>query len=177
MNRQEKYNPPSAARWMWGNIFKRKDLSRDSIRESLQNIPLFQNLSSKELAKIEENLYLRKYRTDEFVFREGEPGLGMYIIHQGSVWIQMASGPGKDVVEPILELEKGDFFGEMALVEEHPHVVSARANSYTELLGFFRPDFLTLVHFYPRLGSKLLISLSRIISTRFRAALAGKVQS
>ncbi len=154
---------------MWGNIFTKRDPSRNSIMEILQEIPLFQGLSSKEFARIEENLYLRKYRADEFIFREAEPGLGMYIISQGSVWIQTASGPAGDMVEPILELEKGDFFGEMSLIEEHAHVVSARANAYTELLGFFRPDFLSLIQHHPRLGTKLLLSLGRIVSTRFRA--------
>jgi CRP-like cAMP-binding protein len=71
----------------------------------------------------------------------------------------------------LLELGPGDFFGEMALFTESVRLVSARAHTNTALLGFFRPDLITLSHHYPRLGCKLLLALGRIISDRFRASL------
>ena len=171
MSHSEKADPAGSLRWMWANVFQGADANRDSILESMKKIPLFQDLTPKELRRIEESLYLRKYRADEFIFRAGEPGLGMYIIHAGSVWIQRAEDAGTKGLEPILELGPGDFFGEMALLEEDVHLVSATARTYTELLGFFRPDFMTLSHYYPRLGSKLLLALGRVISNRFRASL------
>lgn len=158
---------------MWANVSKKGAASGVSIRESMKKIPLFEDLTQKELRRIEESLYLRKYRADEFIFREGEPGLGMYIIHTGSVCVQRAAESGKEGSEPILELGAGDFFGEIALLEENVHLVSARASTPTELLGFFRPDFMTLSHYYPRLGCKLLLALGRVISSRFQASLAG----
>ncbi len=65
----------------------------------------------------------------------------------------------------------------MALLEENVHLVSARARTHTELLGFFRPDFMTLNHYYPRLASKLLLALGRVISYRFRASLTGSEET
>jgi len=171
MSQSEKPNSPTSLKWMWADVFRKGDTSRVSIRESMKKIPLFEDLTQKELLRVEESLYLRKYRADEFIFRAGEPGLGMYIIHAGSVWIQRAEDAGTKGLEPILELGPGDFFGEMALLEEDVHLVSATARTYTELLGFFRPDFMTLSHYYPRLGSKLLLALGRVISNRFRASL------
>ena len=171
MERGDPHGVARPLRWMWANLFKGEALDAETIRESLRRIPLFQELTPKDLSRIEECLYLRRYRAEEFVFREGEPGLGMYIIHRGSVWIQRSQPGEGDALAPILELGKGDFFGEMALLEEVPHIVSARARSNTELLGFFRPDFLTLVHYHPRLGSRLLLGLGRVIAIRFRAAI------
>ena len=81
--------------------------------------------------------------------------------------------PEEDDSEPFLELGPGDFFGEMALFEENVHLVSARAHTHTALLGFFRPDLMTLSHYYPRLGCKLLLALGCVISDRFRASLTG----
>lgn len=163
----------TSLKWMWGNLFKGKDLGRATVRDALRRTPLFQDLSGKELSRVQDNLYLRRYRADEFIFREREPGLGMYFILEGSVWIQRSPESLEGTVDPILELEEGDFFGEMALLDEHPHVVSARARSYTEVLGFFRPDFLALIHYHPRLGTKLLLALARVVSARFRASLPG----
>ncbi len=173
--KQTKESKPSrtSLKWMWGNLFREKDLSRTTIRETLKKTPLFQDLSAKELSRVQDNLYLRRYRADEFIFREREPGLGMYLILEGSVWIQRTIEPNADTVEPILELKEGDFFSEMALLDEYPHVVSARAHTYTELLGFFRPDFLSLIRYHPRLGTKLLLGLGRVIATRFRSSLPG----
>ncbi len=170
MSRSEKTDPVPSLQWMWANVFKKGDADQVAIRESIERIPLFQDLTKKELRRIEESLYLRKYRADSFIFRAGEPGLGMYIIHAGSVWIQR---PEEADSEPFLELGPGDFFGEMALFEENVHLVSARAHTQTALLGFFRPDLMTLSHYYPRLGCKLLLALGRVISHRFRASLTG----
>jgi len=173
MSRSDKRDYARSFKSMWGNIFQKKDANRTVIRESLKNIPLFEGLSNKELSRVQESLYLRKYRTDEYIFREGEPGLGMYIIQKGSVRIQKEKDTGIDTMIPTLELEKDDFFGEMCLLEEHPHLVSAKAHTYTELLGLFRPDLLTLINVHPRLGTKLLSALGRVISARFRASLPG----
>jgi CRP-like cAMP-binding protein len=162
---------------MWANVFRKGDTNRASILESMKKIPLFQELSQKELRQVEESLYLRKYRPDEFVFRTGEPGLGMYIVHTGSVWLQKSEDEGVEGSEPLLQLGPGDFFGEMALLEEDVHMVSAKARTHTELLGFFRPDFMTLNHYYPRLGSKLLLALGRVIAGRFRASVAGSEET
>ena len=173
MSRSEKTDPAPPLQWMWANIFRKGDADQIAIRKSIEKIPLFQDLTKKELRMVEESLYLRKYRADSFIFRAGEPGLGMYIIHAGSVWIQRQKEEDSDDSEPFLELGPGDFFGEMALFDENVHLVSARAHTHTALLGFFRPDLMTLSHYYPRLGCKLLLALGRVISDRFRACLTG----
>ncbi len=171
MHPQDKEEPVSSLAWMGTNLFKKQDTDQVDIRASIEKIPLFRDLTKKELRRIEEALYLRRYRADSFIFRAGDPGLGMYIIHTGSVWIQKPGQPDSDGSEPFLELGAGDFFGEMALFEENVHLVSARAHTNTALLGFFRPDLMTLCHYYPRLGCKLLLALGRVIAERFRASL------
>ena len=170
MRPSEKKEPAPALQWMWANVFRRGDADQFTIRESIEKIPLFQPLTKKELRRIADSLYLRRYRPDEFIFRAGEPGLGMYIIQAGSVWIQQ---PDEADSGPLMELGPGDFFGEMALFQENVHLVSAKAHTYAVLLGFFRPDLMTLSHYYPRLGCKLLLALGRVISDRFRASLTG----
>ena len=149
-------------------MFRKKEPTEDLLGESLRNVPLFQELSPKELKKMEDHVYVRTYREGEHIYQRGEPGLGMYIVHQGSVWIRRATDTSRKDVDPVLKLEKGDFFSEMALLEEHVHRVSAKANTDTKVIGFYRPDFLMLIHYHPRLGNKLLLALGRIIGARFR---------
>ncbi len=157
---------------IWGNLFRKAESPQDSIAESLRQVPLFRDLTRKERKTVEDRMYLRTYRAGESIFRQGEPGLGMYMIHEGSVRIRRTeSGPDEPSEGPFLDLEKGDFFGEITLLEEHPHMVSARANTHCRLLGFFRPDFLALIHYHPRLGTKLLLALGRVMAARLRASL------
>lgn len=173
MQPSEKKGPAPALQWMWANVFKKGHADQVTIRESIEKIPLFQPLTKKELRRIADSLYLRRYRPNEFIFRAGEPGLGMYIIHAGSVWIQRPDEADAGGSEPLMELGPGDFFGEMALFQENIRLVSAKAHTYAVLLGFFRPDLMTLSHYYPRLGCKLLLALGRVISDRFRGSLTG----
>ena len=73
---------------------------------------------------IESILHEREYQTDEVIFRQDEPGMGMYIIASGTVTI---------ISEPSSmqwsELGEGEFFGEIALLDEHPRSASAIAKT------------------------------------------------
>jgi CRP-like cAMP-binding protein len=156
---------------IWGNLFRNRESLQDSIAESLRQVPLFQDLTRKERKAIEDRVYLRTYKAGETIFRQGEPGLGMYIIHKGSVRIRGVPDPDEDACEPFLDLQKGDFFGEVTLLQELPHMVSAQATTPCRLLGFFRPDFFTLIHYHPRLGTKLLLALGQVMAARLHASL------
>jgi predicted component of type VI protein secretion system len=71
------------------------------------------------------------------VFREGDAGTAMYIIESGSVDIVRAQS-GK---EPLATLEAGDFFGEMAVLEDQPRFASALAQTDCRLLQIDRAQF------------------------------------
>jgi len=152
-------------------MFRQKDATEDPVRESLRNVPLFKELSLKDLKKIEDHVYVRTYRNGEYIYQQGEPGLGMYVVHQGSVRIEGGANTNREDPETIQELEKGDFFSEMALLEEDVHLVSAKATADTKVIGFYRPDFLILIHYHPRLGTELLLALGRIMGARLRACM------
>ena len=76
------------------------------------------------------------------IFKEGEPGDTMYIIQKGRVKITKKV----DNIEKILMvLEKGDFFGEMALIRNTPRTATATAVDTCELLAFNRNGFLSMI--------------------------------
>ena len=127
----------------------------------LDSIPLFEDLSSRELDAIRRLLHRRDYVAGESIFVQGEPGLGMYIIERGVVSIQ-SEPSGRELVE----LTDGDFFGEIALLNEVIRTATARAKTDCTLLSLFQPDLLGLLDRNPRLGVKVLLALARLAGLR-----------
>ena len=105
----------------------------------------------------------RTYKKDEHVFKKLSPAEGMYVILEGQVSI---IDPDSETV--FATLESGDFFGELALLDEEPRSASSIAKIPSNLIGFFRTDLLTLMKRSPELGNKILINLSRVLGERLR---------
>jgi CRP-like cAMP-binding protein len=135
--------------------------------ETLRALPLFAELSTAQLRKVARLLHHRTYQPNEVVFREGDPGAGMYLVTRGAVRIAMRLPDGAE--QELALLKDGQFFGEMALLESAPRSASAVAVQRTELLGFFQPDLESLVDRDSRLGSQILWNLARLMGSRLRA--------
>jgi len=147
----------------WTNVFKKSKKVEENIFSVLKRIPIFEGLTYKELRHVERILHRRTYKADEFIFKEYEPGVGMYIIESGKVNITL----GKEQKLLVL-LSNGDFFGEMALILEGQRTASAIAKEPTKLLGFFQPDLFNLLETAPKIGNKILLHLSQMIAERLR---------
>ncbi len=135
--------------------------STSSEDDLLSAIPLFEDLSGREIDAVRRLLHRREYVAGESIFIQGEPGLGMYIIARGSVSIQ-SEPSGRELVE----LADGDFFGEIALLNEVIRTATARAKTDCTLLSLFQPDLLSLLDRNPRLGVKVLLALARLVGLR-----------
>jgi CRP-like cAMP-binding protein len=150
---------------IWGNIF-RHGPRKESLAEILQAVPLFRDLTTKELKALEQLVHIRNYQAGETVFAESEPGAGMYIIRSGRVDIMMKHR--SDIPMLLAELEAGDFFGEMALLGDTSRSASAISRDKTELIGFFHPDLLEAISLHPMMGSKIMFGLAKTIADRLR---------
>lgn len=135
--------------------------------ETLRAVPLFDELSTGQLKKVARLLHSRTYQAGEPVFREGDPGAGMYVVTRGAVRIVIRLPEGEE--RELALLGERQFFGEMALLESAPRSASAVAVERTELLGFFQPDLESLVERDSRLGSRILWNLARLMASRLRA--------
>ena len=147
---------------LYKNFFKKSN-SADPIQDILKQVPIFKNLTSKELNQIIRLTHLRDYKLNEPVFKKLSPGEGMYIILEGTI----------EIFEPdsgitFAKLSSGDFFGELALLDEEPRSATAKAIKPSKLIGFFRTDLLVLIKRYPDLGNKILLNLSRVLGERLR---------
>ena len=150
---------------LWGNVFKEESHER-TVAAVLRRIPVFTSLSKTEMRQVEKIVYLRSYQEGEVVFVEGEPGAGMYVIESGK--IRICLGPNTDEDHEIALLEQGDFFGELALIDDHPRSATAVAIVPTRLIGFFRSELISIISRSPRLGVKLQQNMMQILVKRLR---------
>ncbi len=134
---------------------------------------LFQDLNARQIRFVRNIVHLRRYRDSELIFRQGETGVGMYIILKGKVAITVngsASGEGPTAggIE-IAILQPGDFFGELSLVEDDSRrSADARALEQTELIGFFKPDLLEILERNPAAGVRITMRLGQVLGRRLR---------
>ena len=63
---------------IWSNIFKKEQKKETNIFMVLHKIPIFQDLTKRELKAIDRILHRRTYKKDEVVFNEDEPGMGRW---------------------------------------------------------------------------------------------------
>ncbi len=151
---------------LWGNIFKKKNGDDESIIKTMRLVPLFADMNDSELREFEKLIHRRTFKANETIFWEGEPGVGMYIIQRGVILIfKHAPGEGR---EELATLRNGEFFGELALLDETPRSATAVAKEPSDIIGLFRPDLFELLERKPRLGNKFLFQLASIIGERLK---------
>lgn len=144
---------------------RQKDKRHRTLRDILMSISIFEDLSKRELASVQRILHQRKYEPGEVIFRQEEPGMGMYIIQSGTVTI--LSEPEDFLLS---ELNDNDFFGELALLDDSPRSATAIAKTSCQMFVFFQPDLVGLIERDPRLGIKIVLRLARILVARLRNA-------
>lgn len=150
----------------WNNIFEKNGKHPLSLDNVLKKVPIFNELKKAELREFKRIIHNRHYRKNEIVFYEGEPGVGMYIIETGMIGIYKEST--NETKEELAVLRSGEFFGEMALLDESPRSATAIAIENSHVIGLFRPDLFELIGRKPRLGNKILLKLAQMIAERLR---------
>jgi len=126
--------------------------------EALRRCALFAKVDDETLALCASSLRIRRYRKNETIFHQGDPGDSLYIIESGSVKIVLPSPEGEEGAI-IATLLRGDFFGELALLDGAPHSATAVAIEPTESLVLRRDRFDELVENEPALRRALFASL------------------
>src|SRR5665213_1686262 len=84
-------------------------------RSALRRCALFALVDDVTLDTVCASLRVRRYRRDETIFHQGDPGDALYIVESGSVKVVMPSPEGEDAAI-IATLDRGSFFGELAPV-------------------------------------------------------------
>jgi len=149
----------------WANVFKGTPKKRELMND-LRELPPFAALKKQILYQLTKIVHLRNYSAGEYIFMQGDPGIGLYIINEGEVEVFSDIEVRDNVV--LANFAAGDFFGELALIDGETRSASARAKTDCELSVIFKPDFDELLHKNPREGLLILTELTKIIITRLR---------
>jgi CRP/FNR family cyclic AMP-dependent transcriptional regulator len=127
--------------------------------EALSRCPLFEQADARMLEPLASRLRRRRFRRNEVIFHQGDPGDSMHIVASGAIKIVLPSAEGEEAI--IATLQPGDFFGELALLDGGPRSASATAVEPSETLVLPRAVLMELLGTVEDLGERLLVGLAR----------------
>ncbi len=141
----------------------------------LSLVDIFADLNQSQLDLIYEICKHKSYKKDELIFEEGSPSSDIYIVIAGQVNIQLRpnvvpENKGK-LARPIdlTIVEKGQSFGEIALVDQGLRSASAVCGSDTcNLLEINRDDFMHLMQIYLDMGFTVMFNLAADLCLKIR---------
>lgn len=135
-------------------------MALDEIVELTQKVPLFNNLTERERSAIASVMIVRHFNPqDTIVHEDDNESQTFFIIADGSVHVVVLSSEGKQTI--LATLRKGEFFGEMALLDGEPRSASVIAAEKCSLLMLYRKPFMDLLLNYPKITIQMLVEMSK----------------
>jgi len=122
------------------------------LEQQLASVPLLAGLDARIRRRLAETGKRRTYAADEEIVREGSTGTALYIVLSGRARVVRGG-------ESIGEVSAGDFFGELALIEEHPRSASVIAATEVDCLLFPVWEFTALLEEHPEIAVPIMRAL------------------
>lgn len=136
--------------------------------EMLKNIPIFHELTRKEILEVDELLHERVYEKDEVVFEEGDPGHGIFVIISG----KLRADPSHELLKTaVLDFGPGELVGELSLFDKAPRTATVVAIERTVTVALFQAEFSSLLLKNKSIGVKVLVEIAQTLSRRARQLL------
>ncbi len=130
-----------------------------SVDQTLLQVPLFADLSAEDISRVSQATRQKTYPQGSVIVFEDDPGDALYVVVTGQVKVVLIGEDGREVILSLLR--KGDFFGEMALIDNQPRSAHVIAMEDSKLLVLHRDDFRRCLAETPRIALGLLQQLSR----------------
>ncbi len=124
--------------------------------EVLQRVPLFTDLNKRELRQIARLFKARHFATGQTVIQEGSGGAAFFVIESGEATI-VVGGKKRKFLKP------GDYFGEIALLDEGKRMATITASSELVCYGLTYWDFRPVVQANGVIGWKLLQGMAKML--------------
>ena len=129
-----------------------------AVTDILRKVPLFSELGPPELERVAEISRERAYPRNSVILFEDDPGDALYVVAQGQVKVVLIGEDGREVILSVLG--EGEFFGEMALIDDEPRSAHVIAMNDSTLLVIRREDFQGILRQTPGIALALLRALS-----------------
>lgn len=133
----------------------------------LASLPVFAGLDSGALAELAAEMTEISFPASALVFREGDPGGEMFVIHSGRVEVIKHLGESREIT--LARLQPRECFGEMSVVDSAPRSASVLAMKGTVLFGVKAAQLHHWLQQRPAQYAGLVLNISRDLSRRLRA--------
>lgn len=135
------------------------------VEQFLESVPLFKELDKRHRGVVAKTVFERAFDAGDAIVREGESGVGVFMIRTDKVEVLKRHGQ-RDDEERLATLGAGEVFGELALLADFPRSATVRALERTELLGLTAWNFRAELQKSPEMAYSLL----RVLAQRLAAA-------
>ena len=125
----------------------------------LKGVPLFKGLGNPDLKSIAKHVTTQTYPRNSMLVREGEAADALYLVVNGRVKVYVSDEAGKEVV--LDTLRPGDFFGELALIEDVPRSATVVTTQESTISRIHKTDFERCLAQSPQVAINLLKTLSK----------------
>ena len=133
------------------------------MKDLISKIDFFSGLDEKILKKLADACIMRQFTKNETIVRQGEMGLGLYLIAKGRVKVDREQG---GIRLQVAELGPEQFFGEMSLLDNKPRSATVTGLEDAECVLLTRDSFVRLMNKYPEIP----IRMARVLADRLRVA-------
>jgi CRP-like cAMP-binding protein len=124
----------------------------------LATVPLFEGLDRKHLSRLAKTVHERSYTAGDVIVRQGEGGIGMFIVSSGRVEI-VQDRQGQE--HRLRTMGEGETFGELALLTDHPRTATVRAVEPTTCLILTSWNFRSALDESPEISQHLVGRLAQ----------------
>jgi CRP/FNR family transcriptional regulator, cyclic AMP receptor protein len=125
----------------------------EATADTLKNVPLFAGLDKKELQQIASGMRERRFKAGDTLTQEGASGVGFFVVEEGEAEVNVG-GEARGSIGP------GDYFGEIALINESPRTATLTARTDMVCYGMTPWDFKPLVDGNSTIAWKLLTAMA-----------------
>ena len=122
--------------------------------ELVKGVPLFADLDKRELQGVASSMKERTFNTGQTIASEGQTGIGFFVIADGTAKVTQGD-------EERATLGPGDYFGEIALIDDGTRTASVTADSDLKVYGLTSWEFRPLVETNASIAWKLLQTMAK----------------
>jgi CRP/FNR family transcriptional regulator, dissimilatory nitrate respiration regulator len=134
-----------------------------ALANTLRGCQLFHGLATADLANVAAITLPRGLEKGDYLFREGDPARGFYVVQRGAINVHRVNAAGKEQV--IHVFRPGESFAEATLATDRGYPADARALEPSQVLLVQKAGFLTLVRRQPELALRMLGAMSLHLRT------------
>jgi cAMP-binding proteins - catabolite gene activator and regulatory subunit of cAMP-dependent protein kinases len=138
-------------------ILMSKADEKENLVKWLKQVPIFENLEDKQLKKLQSAFTTNKFKEGEVIAKEGEMSVAFYLVSDGEVEVRKGN-------KTLAKLAKGQFFGEMTLLDKYPRSADVIAKTDTTCLVLPSWQFESLIMTQP----KVALEIMRVLARRLR---------